>query len=119
MTELLIKDILEKKSKEEKYAQELAAITEISHALDMPCLIDWFKEFEAKETEEARFVKSLDRLDTAMSAAYYDKNRNSETKVWQEFSVHALNCLQNEDVSCVSEKACDILRKVKIQEKRK
>ena len=102
------------KTLQEKYEQELKAIMQISEALEMPCLVDWFKEFEAKETPESRFVKSLDRLDTALTAAYYDKSRNSDIKVWQEFSSHALDCLRGDDSSCVSENACEIIHKVKI-----
>jgi len=101
------------KTEQEKYNSELAAMTKISERLDMPCLVEWFKEFEARETEEARFVKSLDKLDTVLTAAYYDRHRHSDTKVWQEFSAHALHCLQ-EMPSQISEDACDIIKAVKI-----
>lgn len=100
------------KTQQQKYDSELAAITEISHKLDMSCLIDWFKEFEARETEEARFVKSLDKLDTVLTAAYYDHTRNSEPKVFEEFSRNGLIWLQ-EMPSCVSDNACEIIHKIK------
>lgn len=101
------------KSQEDKYSSELAAIKEISQKLNMPQLVDWFEEFEAQKTPEACFVKSLDRLDTCLTAAYYDKTRTSEPKVWDEFSAHALHCLQTTP-SLVSEDAQAIIGKVKI-----
>ncbi|MBR1606030.1 MAG: HD domain-containing protein [Alphaproteobacteria bacterium] len=101
------------KTEQQKYDSELIAITEISQKLNMPCLVEWFKEFEARETEEARFVKSLDKLDTVLTAAYYDSTRQSEPKVFEEFSQHGLNCLHNMP-SCVSENACEIIHKIKI-----
>lgn len=101
------------KTEQEKYNSELTAITEISRYLDMPCLVEWFKEFEARETEEARFVKSLDKLDTVLTAAYYDRHRHSDTKVWQEFSTHALKCLKAAP-SQISEDACQIINNIKI-----
>ena len=100
------------KTEHEKYEQELAAISQLSEKLQMPCLIEWFKEFEAKQTEESRFVKSLDKLDTVLTAAYYDKHRTSEVKVLEEFSTHALNCL-TENPSQVSAQACEIIRDLK------
>lgn len=97
----------------DKYETELQAITEISQQLEMPCLIDWFKEFEAKQTPEAQFVKSLDRLDTVLTAAYYDRTRHSEPKVWEEFSSYALNCLED-NPSDVAKEACQIIQNIKI-----
>ena len=101
-----------KKTEAEKYDSELKAMTEISQKLNMPELVDWFKEFEAKQTPESLFVKSLDKLDTCLTAAYYDRTRNSEPKVWQEFSNYAKKCL-HEINSPVSVEACEIIEKIK------
>ena len=100
------------KTEQEKYETELKAMTQIAESLQMPCLVEWFKEFEAKETEEAKFIKSLDKLDTVLTAAYYDSHRHSEPKVWDEFSKHGLACLQ-EIPSQISAEACEIIRKIK------
>ena len=97
----------------EKYDSELQAISQIADRLAMPQLVEWFKEFEARETEEAKFVKNLDKLDTVLTAAYYDRNRNSEPKVWEEFSRNGLSFLQAMP-SCITEEACEIIRKIKI-----
>ena len=101
------------KTEQQKYETELQAITEISRKLDMPCLTEWFKEFEAKKTPESRFVKSLDRLDAALTAAYYDRSRQAGMKVWQEFSSYALQCLEDNS-SEISKDACELIRKIKI-----
>ena len=101
------------KSEHEKYDSELAAMAQIAENISMPQLVDWFKEFEAKETKEAKFIKNLDKLDTVLTAAYYDRTRNSEPKVWEEFSRNGLNFLQ-EVPSCVTEEACEIIHKIKI-----
>ena len=101
------------KSSADKYKTELQAITQISQQLEMPCLIDWFKEFEAKQTPEAQFVKSLDRLDTVLTAAYYDRTRHSDIKVWKEFSLYALSHLAD-NPSDVAKEACQIIRDIKI-----
>ena len=76
-------------------------------------MLDWFKEFEAKQTPEARFVKSLDKLDTCLTAAYYDRTRHSEPKVWQEFSSYAKECLQKQS-SDVATEACRLIDEIKI-----
>lgn len=100
------------KTEQEKYDTELIAISEIADKLNMPCLVEWFKEFEARETEEAKFVKSLDKLDTVLTAAYYDKYRDSEPKVFDEFSKNALNCIHRMP-SCISDTACEIINRIK------
>ena len=102
------------KTLQEKYNTELQAMTQISQKLGMPCLVEWFKEFEACETEEAKFVKSLDKLDTCLTAAYYDETRDSTPKVWDEFSKHALKCLE-ELPSQVSQEASSIIKEIKIK----
>jgi len=101
------------KTESEKYNSELTAMTEISKKLAMPCLVEWFKEFEAKQTPEARFVKSLDKLDTCLTAAYYDRTRQSEPKVWKEFSSYARECLQKQP-SDVSAEACRFIDEITI-----
>ena len=101
------------KTEQEKYESELAAISQIADKLEMPQLIDWFKEFEARETEEAKFIKNLDKLDTVLTSAYYDRTRNSDPKVWDEFSRHGLNCIQAMP-SCITKEACEIIHKIKI-----
>lgn len=95
------------KTAQEKYESELKAITQLSDQLKMPVLVDWFKEFEAQETPESRFVKNLDKLDTVLTAAYYDKTRSSH--VTDEFGTYALKCLENMP-SVANDEVCEIIR---------
>lgn len=46
-----------------------------------------YKEYEAKETPEAKFVKDLDRFDLIMSAANYEKRDNTPMKLQEFFDV--------------------------------
>lgn len=101
------------KSFEDKYQSELLAITEISQKISMPELIDWFKEFEEGITREAQLVRCLDKLETVMTSAYYDKENRSDTKVFDEFSSYALSQLQNMDNE-FSPLISDFIKQIKI-----
>ena len=85
------------KTKKEKYADELKAMQYIAEKLDMPQLVDWFVEFETCETQEAKLVKACDKLDAVFMAAYYDGNKRSPNKVWNEFSASAYETLAEMD----------------------
>lgn len=101
------------KSQENKYQSELQAITEISQKISMPELIDWFKEFEEGATKEAQLVRCIDKFETVMTSAYYDKNNRSDTKVFDEFSSYALSQLQNMNNE-FSPLICDLIKQIKI-----
>jgi 5'-deoxynucleotidase YfbR-like HD superfamily hydrolase len=59
-------------SKEEKYLREKIAMTEITGLLDNGNeLLSLWEEFEAKETDEAKFVGCLDKLDMMLQAHEY------------------------------------------------
>lgn len=72
-------------SSEEKYQKELASVNRIADELEFPELTDWFMEFEAQETAEAKFVKSLDKLDNVITAAYYENNNLAPYQLVPEF----------------------------------
>ncbi|MFV0626213.1 MAG: HD domain-containing protein [Alphaproteobacteria bacterium] len=84
-------------SEKEKYEAELVAVKEISYKLQKPELIGLFIEFEKQKTEEAKFVKQLDKLEAVVQAAYYDKHRqvthyqsNSKfSSLFEEFETYA------------------------------
>ena len=44
-----------------------------------------YKEYEAKETPEAKFVKDLDRFDLIFTAANYEKRDNTPYKCQEYF----------------------------------
>lgn len=76
-------------SPEEKYQKELKAVEEISRFLKYPELVYLFKEFEEQETREARFVKSLDKLETVCQAKFYDMTNKAPKPLLPEFKAYA------------------------------
>lgn len=76
-------------SSSEKYQIEHSAVQKLAQEIDYPQLIDLFEEFEAQETAEAKFVKTLDKLDTAITACYYDFDLRGDRPLIEEFCTHA------------------------------
>ena len=74
---------------QDKYKIEREAIEKLAQELDSPKLVALFEEFEAQETAEAKFVKTLDKLDTAITACYYDFNHRGDRPLIEEFCTHA------------------------------
>ncbi|XP_053695876.1 5'-deoxynucleotidase HDDC2 [Sabethes cyaneus] len=73
-------------SREEKLLREFSAMSEIADLLG-PCkdkLLELFNEYEEGKTDEAKFVKDLDRLDMVLQAFEYEKRDNCPLK-HQEF----------------------------------
>jgi putative hydrolase of HD superfamily len=58
-------------SAEEKRRREEAALRELDALADGADLFDLWAEYDAAATPEARFVKELDKLETALQAAEY------------------------------------------------
>lgn len=69
---------------------ESKAIKRLAGELQYPELIELFEEFEACETPEAIFVKSMDRLDAVIQAKYFDETQNYGGKLFEEFYTFAL-----------------------------
>ena len=65
-------------SKQEKYDMEFACVKRIAEQCDMPELLDLWQEFEKKESNEAMFVKKIDRLDAIIQAKIYSKEIKDE-----------------------------------------
>lgn len=63
---------------DKKHAMEDEAMKELTSNLgDIGLLIyNLYKEYEAKKTPEAKFVKDLDRFDLLCTAAHYEKRDN-------------------------------------------
>ena len=92
----------------------MKAMKKISSELSKPYLSELFLEFEGQQTKEAKFVKALDKLDTVLTACYYDKNKRAPEELLPEFGVYARKCLQKEDfeeVSLVKDMLNQILKK--------
>ena len=81
----------------EKNCLEMQAMKRISQELSMPYFEELFSEFETQQTPEARFVKALDKLDTVLTACYYDQNKRAPVELMPEFSAYAQKCLSRAD----------------------
>ena len=77
----------------EKHRLEMQAMKRISQELSVPYFEELFSEFEAQQTPEARFVKALDKLDTVLTACYYDQNKRSPVELLPEFGAYAQKSL--------------------------
>lgn len=64
-------------SKEQKYLEELKAVERISKNYNMPEILEIWKEFEEEKTQEAKFVKQMDKLDAVMQSKIYSNETNN------------------------------------------
>lgn len=76
-------------SKEDKDNLERKGALRLSKELNWPNLIDLVNEYNDKKTPEARFVCLLDKLETVMTAQYYDDNKRAPNNVTDEFLAYA------------------------------
>lgn len=76
-------------SKEDKDKLEREGASRLAKELNWPQLVDLIDEYNDKKTPEARFVNLLDKLETIMTAKYYDDNNRSESTLIEEFSNYA------------------------------
>lgn len=76
-------------SKEDKDKLEREGASRLSKELDWPNLINLVAEYNDKKTPEACFVCLLDKLETVMSAKYYDDNNRAPNALLNEFSTYA------------------------------
>lgn len=97
---------------QDKYKIEREAIEKLAQELDSPKLVALFEEFESQETAEAKFVKTLDKLDTAIMACYYDFNHRGDRPLIEEFCTHAEKEIKTID-SPYQNMALDLLRNIK------
>ncbi|KAJ8936663.1 hypothetical protein NQ314_012203 [Rhamnusium bicolor] len=93
LAECIVGDItpLDNIPEDKKHAMEDEAMLELTTYLgsEVGSLIyNLYKEYEAKETPEARFVKDLDRFDMLCTATYYELRDETPKKVARIFCCH-------------------------------
>ena len=76
-------------SKNDKDKLEREGALRLSKELEWPHLTDLVAEYNDKQTPEARFVNLLDKLETVMTASYYDSNNRAPQSLIDEFSSYA------------------------------
>ena len=84
-------------SKEYKDKLEREGALRLAKELDWSQLSDLIDEYNDKITPEAKFVNLLDKLETVMTAKYYDDNNRSENTLIEEFSDYAKNYAKSFD----------------------
>lgn len=72
-------------SDDEKRKYETAAIKKLSFHLNKSDILSLFEELEAQQSEEAQFVKQLDKIEAVLQAYYYVTRGFMEPNAYQEF----------------------------------
>lgn len=84
-------------SKKDKDKLEREGASCLAKELDWPQLTNLTSEYNDKTTPEARFVNLLDKLETVMTAKYYDDNNRAENTLIEEFSNYAKNYVKHSE----------------------
>ena len=74
-----------------KHEKELKGVTRIAEVIKEPWILELWKEFEEKKTDEAKFAYKMDKLQAIIQAKYYSENLNDNNKLFNEFystSIH-------------------------------
>lgn len=71
-----------------KHANELAGITRVANIINEEWIINLWKEFEDRKSEEARFVYKMGKLQAVLQAKYYSELTNN-LKIFEEFYKNA------------------------------
>jgi len=100
-------------SKEDKHQREEKAAKQIANEIQLSKLTSLIDEYNTKDTLEARFVSLIDKIETAMSAKYYDQNKRTQRKLFDEFWEYAKNHSKQMNESELSDLQ-DFLDKLKL-----
>nr|XP_002125754.1 HD domain-containing protein 2-like isoform X1 [Ciona intestinalis] len=100
MAECIVGDITpyDNVSKEEKHAREKKAMQELSSLLPDEAateIMELFEEYESQSTEEARYVKDLDRFEMILQARHYEEG---EGMCLQEFYDSVDGKIKNQEI---------------------
>lgn len=84
---------------QEKARLEKKGMRQISQEIKNHDFYELFKEFEAQQTPEAKFVRAIDKLETVLTAKYYDNNGRSSSPnpLMPEFAATAAKALEKID----------------------
>ena len=79
---------------EKKMALEIDSAKKIVEEINADVLVNLFDEYIQQETAEAKFVSSLDKLDSVLMSKYYDDNNYGPTKLLEEFAATAIGKIE-------------------------
>ena len=80
--------LIDTEKRKHKYEDEKKCIQRIALKAQMPEIYDLWIEFEENKTDEARFVKLLDRYDGVLQAKIYSEEDN-RPELFEEFFTNA------------------------------
>lgn len=93
----------------DKHSVEALGIAKIATQLENIKLIELLNEFEEQQTQEAIFVKSLDKLEAVLQSKYWEDNgRTTSCGLFEEFFINGNKIAQDKNVKVLF----DILKKV-------
>lgn len=80
---------LQEIDKENKHELELKAMDELNNLLDTDEIVELWKEYEERDSKEAKFVKDMDMIEMCIQALKYEKqqryNPEEENENFQDY----------------------------------
>ena len=73
---------------EEKHCKERKCVERISEECKMPEILTLWLEFEENKTDEAKFVRIVDKFDAVLQAQVYSDKIQDGGKLFEEFYLH-------------------------------
>lgn len=80
--------------KETKHQKEMDCIIRIVEECEMPEILELVKEYNQRETKEAKFVKIIDKLDCVLQAKLYSEKYN-RPEIYEEFYGNAYETIKD------------------------
>ncbi len=106
--EAIIGDIPVRDNVEDKHEREKQAMEEILSSFDFaPEFLSLWEEFEKEETPEAKFVKSIDRLEFVLQRYGYFKNGIGDMLAFKDGKEQVLEKIKNEKVKEIAKEILD------------
>lgn len=85
-------------SEEEKYKREYACVERLSREYDVREILDIWLEFETAGTDEAKFVKMIDKYDAVLQCKIYAETNNNPEMYNEFYSRAELICKEMENL---------------------
>ncbi len=106
--EAIIGDMPVRDNVEDKHEREKQAMEEILSSFDFaPEFLSLWEEFEKEETPEAKFVKSIDRLEFVLQRYGYFKNGIGDMLAFKDGKERVLEKIKNEKVKEIAKEVLD------------
>jgi len=88
----------------DKHARELNGVSRIAEKYVMPKYLLLWQEFEERQSEEAKFVYAMDKLDSILMAKHYSEKLNMPELYDEFFARNHVHCQDYLDCFGLNEK---------------